>query len=120
MAVIAGPGTGKTRTLVGRVAELIGQRGAKPSEITAVTFTNKAAGEMRQRLQKTLGKRAANALQIGTFHSISLELIPQTERPAVVDEYGALALVEDILKARGIKGKARDLLRIRFWRKGVG
>ncbi len=110
VAVIAGPGTGKTRTLVGRVAELIGQRGAKPSEITAVTFTNKAAGEMRQRLQKTLGKRAANALQIGTFHSISLELIPQTERPAVVDEYGALALVEDILKARGIKGKARDLL----------
>ena len=45
-AVIAGPGTGKTKTLVSRIEHLMGERGVKPSEITAVTFTNKAADEL--------------------------------------------------------------------------
>ena len=48
--VVAGPGTGKTKTLVARIAYLIEERGVKPGEITAVTFTNQAAGELRERL----------------------------------------------------------------------
>ena len=75
VAVLAGPGTGKTHTLVERVAWLVEERGAKPSELTAVTFTNRAAGELRARLEGRLGKRAARAMTIGTFHAICLELL---------------------------------------------
>ena len=55
VAVIAGPGTGKTKTLVSRIAYLIEEQGVKPEEITAVTFTNQAATEMRHRLEQRLG-----------------------------------------------------------------
>ena len=58
VAVIAGPGTGKTKTLVSRIAYLIEEQGVKPEEITAVTFTNQAATEMRQRLEQRLGGKS--------------------------------------------------------------
>ena len=75
-AVTAGPGTGKTRTLVARIAWLVEERGVRPGEITAVTFTNQAAAEMRARLEQRLGgKRAVAAMTIGTFHAICLELL---------------------------------------------
>ena len=61
--------------LVERVVWLVEERGAKPSELTAVTFTNRAAGELRARLEGRLGKRAARAMTIGTFHAICLELL---------------------------------------------
>ena len=76
VAVIAGPGTGKTKTLVARIAHLVEVCGAKPEEITAVTFTNQAATEMRQRLEKRLGgKRAVAKMTIGTFHAVCLRLL---------------------------------------------
>ena len=68
LLVIAGAGSGKTRVLTYRVAHLINAVGAKPSEILAITFTNKAAGEMRERLQRLLG-RTGQGLWILTFHS---------------------------------------------------
>ena len=55
VAVIAGPGTGKTKTLVDKIAYLVKERNVSPSQITAVTFTNQAAAEMRERLAKRLG-----------------------------------------------------------------
>ncbi len=76
IAVIAGPGTGKTKTLIAHLVYLLEERKAKPSEITAVTFTNHAAAEMRERLQKWLGgKRKLRGLQIGTFHAVCLEFL---------------------------------------------
>ncbi|MFR1214004.1 MAG: UvrD-helicase domain-containing protein [Acutalibacteraceae bacterium] len=76
VAVIAGPGTGKTKTLVSRIAYLIEEHGVKPEEITAVTFTNQAAAEMRHRLEQRLGgKRAISRMTIGTFHAICLKLL---------------------------------------------
>ncbi len=75
-AVIAGPGTGKTKTLVSRLSYLIGERGVKPAEITAVTFTNKAAEELRQRIRRQLpGKRSLNQMQVGTFHSLCYRML---------------------------------------------
>ena len=68
LLVIAGAGSGKTRVLTYRVAHLINAVGAKPNEILAITFTNKAAGEMRERLQRLLG-RTGQGLWILTFHS---------------------------------------------------
>ncbi|HLB19100.1 MAG TPA: UvrD-helicase domain-containing protein [Gaiellaceae bacterium] len=68
LLVIAGAGSGKTRVLTYRVAHLINAVGVKPNEILAITFTNKAAGEMKERLQRLLG-RSGQGLWILTFHA---------------------------------------------------
>src|SRR5438876_11983186 len=68
LLVIAGAGSGKTRVLTHRVAHLLATQGVKPNEILAITFTNKAAGEMRERLDGMLGP-VARAIWILTFHS---------------------------------------------------
>lgn len=112
VAVIAGPGTGKTRTLVSRIVYLIKERGVKPSEITAVTFTNKAAAEMRERLQKELGsKHAVRGMRIGTFHAICLQLLTKRDGPiTLLEDYEALLIAEDILHETGEKGSPQKLL----------
>lgn len=112
VVVIAGPGTGKTRTLVSRIAYLIKERGVKPSEITAVTFTNKAAAEMRERLQKELaGRRAARSMNIGTFHSICLNLLTKRDGSiTLLEEYEALLIAEEILRETGEKGSPQKFL----------
>ena len=68
LLVVAGAGSGKTRVLTYRVAHLIRACGVKPNEILAITFTNKAAGEMRERLERMLGQ-TARAIWILTFHA---------------------------------------------------
>ncbi|MBR6571425.1 MAG: UvrD-helicase domain-containing protein, partial [Clostridia bacterium] len=75
IAVVAGPGTGKTKTLVARIAHLIENQGVSPSEITAVTFTRQAAKEMLERLTAQLGTKAVRGLNVGTFHAICLNLL---------------------------------------------
>src|SRR5271170_2610101 len=73
--VIAGAGSGKTTVLTRRVAYLLSQLRQDPYSILAVTFTNKAAGEMKQRLESLVGFDMARRLGIGTFHSISARLL---------------------------------------------
>ncbi|MCI8505516.1 MAG: UvrD-helicase domain-containing protein [Lachnospiraceae bacterium] len=84
-AVTAGPGTGKTGTLAAHILYLLEVRRVKPSCITAVTFTNRAAKEMRERIRKQPGKSAAaRKLQIGTFHSIAWKLLKEEGTEFVV------------------------------------
>src|SRR3954454_12243528 len=71
--VLAGAGSGKTRVLTHRIAWVIQAQGASPHGILAVTFTNKAAGEMRGRVERLLGV-PSSALWIGTFHGIAHRL----------------------------------------------
>lgn len=109
VAVIAGPGTGKTKTLVSRIVHLIREHGVKAEEITAVTFTNQAAAEMRQRLKQSLGgKRAVSHMTIGTFHAICLKLLGNVRLIAPGDSLTAAA---DALTACGSDPKrARALV----------
>lgn len=115
IAVIAGPGTGKTKTLVSRIAYLVEQCGISPSQITAVTFTNKAAREMRLRLEKHFGdKRAVNPMAIGTFHSICLKLLSQwrgKNSVTILDPDQAVAIMGEILQDMDLKLSPRDALR---------
>src|SRR5919109_802 len=72
--VLAGAGSGKTRVLTTRIAHLINEYGVDPSGILAVTFTNKAAAEMRARIRQLLG-REPTGMWMGTFHSIGARLL---------------------------------------------
>ena len=113
VAVIAGPGTGKTKTLVSRIVRLVRNCGAAPAQITAVTFTNRAAEEMRSRLAAQLGdRRTVKAMHIGTFHSICLQLLSgkNGEAPTILDEQDALSILADLLKDLGLKASPRDVL----------
>ncbi len=78
--IIAGAGSGKTKVLTTRIAHLMAQHGVDPFNILALTFTNKAAAEMKERIGKTLGTTEARNLYIGTFHSVFARIL-RTEAP---------------------------------------
>jgi len=106
--VLAGAGSGKTRVLTHRVAWLIQAEGASPYSILAVTFTNKAAGEMRARIEGLLGMPGA-ALWIGTFHGIAHRLLRMHWREAnlpqgfqIVDAEDQLRMVRKLIKAQNL------------------
>jgi len=113
VAVVAGPGTGKTKTLVGRIAYLVETCGVSPDQITAVTFTNKAASEMRERLNRHFADgQNTTGMTIGTFHSICLKFLQDGENgAAVIDEQSALAIMGGVLKQLGVKSSPREMLR---------
>jgi DNA helicase-2/ATP-dependent DNA helicase PcrA len=112
LLVLAGAGSGKTRVLTARIAQLITQLGVAPQRIFAVTFTNKAAGEMRTRIAQLLGSDP-RGLWIGTFHSLSARLL-RRESPllgfgpnfTIYDADDSEALVKRLLEARQLSPKA--------------
>src|ERR1700712_1203077 len=73
--VLAGAGTGKTAALTARLAHLVATRKAWPSEILAVTFTNKAAREMKERVGRIVGDAVEGMPWLGTFHSIGAKML---------------------------------------------
>ena len=74
LLVLAGAGSGKTRVIAAKIAHLV-ERGMDPARIAAITFTNKAAQEMRERAKALVGSRAAKDLAVSTFHSLGVRLL---------------------------------------------
>jgi DNA helicase-2/ATP-dependent DNA helicase PcrA len=105
--VLAGAGSGKTRVLTERIAYLIREKGISPERILAFTFTNKAAGEMRARVEKLLGRREL-PFWIGTFHATGLKILRREAshlgfKPnfAIYDEDDSARLIKDVVKEKG-------------------
>ena len=119
VAVIAGPGTGKTKTLISHILYLIENRKVKPGEITAVTFTNQAASQMRERLRNALGKKKQiHTMQIGTFHAICLAFLKDQGREfSILDEEGAQEIARGIIEEYQLKDTVKKFLyRVSGWK----
>ena len=113
LLVLAGAGSGKTRVLTRRVARLIEQEGVTPHQILTVTFTNKAAGEMRSRIADLLGSEPAG-MWTGTFHSIGARmlrihaaLVGRTQSYTIYDEDDSIAAVKHVMERLRISPKDR-------------
>ena len=109
--VIAGAGSGKTRVLTYKIAYLL-QQGVKPWSIMALTFTNKAAREMKERIGKLVGQELAQHLYMGTFHSIfsrilraEAQYIGFTNNFTIYDESDSRSLIKTIVKEMGLDEK---------------
>ena len=108
LLVLAGAGSGKTRVLTLRIARLVQERGVDPRHILAVTFTNKAAGEMRERLARQIGGQLTG-MWVGTFHGIGARLVRataalvgRTPHFTIYDQDDTLSVVKRLMEARGI------------------
>lgn len=109
--VIAGAGSGKTRVLTYKIAWLL-ELGMKPWQILALTFTNKAAREMKERIGRLVGKEQARYLQMGTFHSVFARIlraeadkIGYNANFTIYDQTDARSLVKTIIKEMGLDDK---------------
>lgn len=108
LLILAGAGSGKTSVLTKRVAYLIKERNVSPKNIVAITFTNKAAKEMKERIIKEVGKEGYD-IQISTFHSFGLRIIRENYEKlgyeknfTIIDSDDSLTVVKKILKEMGI------------------
>ncbi len=114
--VLAGAGSGKTRVITNKIAYLVQQCGYKARNIAAVTFTNKAAREMKERVGQTLGKQESKGLMVSTFHTLGLNIIKREHKHlglksgfSLFDDQDQLALLKDLTEKQ-LDGD-KDLLR---------
>ncbi|MDD0853326.1 UvrD-helicase domain-containing protein [Halobacteriovorax sp. GB3] len=103
--ILAGAGSGKTRTLTYRIAHMVDNLGIPPKNILAVSFTNKAAKEMRERVQALLSKRQTKGMTLATFHSLGLKILKKEieklgyhKNFSIYDTSDQLAILRDALK----------------------
>lgn len=107
VCILAGAGSGKTRVITHRIAHLVKEKNANPASIMAVTFTNKAAREMRERVAGILGEEASKPILLGTFHGIAVRFLRYygdyvgiPNNFLIYDEDDALKLIKRLIKER--------------------
>ncbi len=112
LLIVAGAGSGKTKVLISRIAHIIAKKKAYPNQILAVTFTNKAAKEMRDRVSKFLKKEIVGLPWLGTFHSICAKLIRKHAKAVnlnsnftIIDQDDQIKLIKNISKIENIDVK---------------
>jgi DNA helicase-2/ATP-dependent DNA helicase PcrA len=114
LLILAGAGSGKTRVITRRIAYMIARRGVQPWQILAVTFTNKAAEEMRRRVEQLLGTRSL-AIALGTFHSTCVRILRKWHATlglrssfVIYDEADQLGVVKDCLRALNLSDRVMN------------
>jgi len=110
--ILAGAGTGKTKALISRLAHLLYTNTASPGQILAVTFTNKAAAEMKHRVSALLGGQSVEGWWIGTFHSLAArmlrrhaELVGLRSNFTIIDDDDQVRLIKQVFELQGIDAK---------------
>jgi superfamily I DNA/RNA helicase len=132
LLVLAGAGSGKTRVITHRIARLVTERRVPPDRILAVSFTNKAAEEMSERMAALIGRPAAKKLWLSTFHSFGVRFLGEEAtrligdtgdgraRFVIFDQSDALGLIREIVRREGIADRKMDLWavlgRISLWK----
>ncbi|MBN6062523.1 DNA helicase Rep [Aggregatibacter actinomycetemcomitans] len=124
--VLAGAGSGKTRVIINKIAHLIDKCGYFPKQIAAVTFTNKAAREMKERVAQSIGKAQSKGLIVSTFHTLSFDIIKGEYKQlgfkanmTLFDEHDQMALLKELTAdvLQEDKGVLRELInRISNWK----
>ena len=109
LLIVAGAGSGKTKVLTSRITHIIKQKKAFPNQILSVTFTNKAAKEMQNRVSSLLHKEAIGLPWLGTFHSICVKILRKHARAAnlnsnftIIDQDDQIRLIKNICKSENI------------------
>jgi ATP-dependent DNA helicase Rep len=128
LLVLAGAGSGKTRVITMRIARLL-ERGVRPEQILAVSFTNKAAEEMRERMVPLVGQAAAARLVLGTFHNFGVRFLQEENRVlgydgrfVIFDQADAMGLVRELMRQARLSEGSRKLdasavqARISLWK----
>ena len=112
LLIVAGAGSGKTKVLTSRIAHIIKEKKAYPNQILSVTFTNKAAKEMHNRVSSILKTEAVGLSWLGTFHSICAKLLRKHAAAAglnsnfsIIDQDDQVRLIKNICKAENIDVK---------------
>ncbi len=129
LLVLAGAGSGKTRVIIARIARLLAS-GVPPSSILAVTFTNKAASEMRERIGTTVGDKTASAIWLSTFHSFGVRFVREEakelalgSRFTIFDQGDSLGVVRELLRTESEADRRLDaqaiLSRISLWKNAL-
>jgi len=112
--VIAGAGSGKTKVITTKIAQLL-VSGYRPSQIAAITFTNKAAQEMRERAKALVGKKAAKDLAISTFHSLGVRLLREEGSRVGLKEQFSILDSDDVLNVLKDAGSTTDIKQAQRW-----
>ncbi|MCZ8110832.1 MAG: ATP-dependent helicase [Betaproteobacteria bacterium] len=112
--VLAGAGSGKTRVIVHKIARLL-QAGLAPKNIAAITFTNKAAAEMRERAKALVGPRAARDLAISTFHALGVRMLRESGTKLGLKENFSILDSDDVLGVLRDAGGTTDAALARRW-----
>ena len=129
LLVLAGAGSGKTRVITARIARLLAG-GVQPGSILAVTFTNKAASEMRERIGATVGDETASAIWLSTFHSFGVRFVREEakalglgSRFTIFDQGDSLGVVRELLRTETKADRQLDaqaiLSRISLWKNAL-
>src|SRR6185312_8959456 len=115
LLIMAGAGSGKTRVLTHRIAYLVVEKNIYPSNILAITFTNKAAREMRERIDGILGAGTGERMWVSTFHSMCVRILRRdidrigySKNFSILDTTDQLTVIKNILKERNIDPKKYD------------
>jgi len=108
LLVLAGAGSGKTRVLTSRIARLVYDKMCKPSQILAVTFTNKASAEMQERIAKMATRPAAKAMTVCTFHSLGAKILREhgsaigiSKSFTILDDHQRNAMIKEVVRNAG-------------------